>query len=172
MYNHVGFTLRPRLERGVKPESCAATSALLFNEVHSDISPNCHQICRSTHADHFVSHLAYVSNQCVISAFRHRMSLKCLFGWAMSVSSFLVQVTFCPACIVTDYCQLQACMQQQIDVLLSLIDKPGLPAGFFNTCLSLWLLWCFYVTDFLALYMISDVYGYGMLDFEIVMYQL
>ncbi len=137
MYNYVGFTLRPRLERGVKPDSRAATSALLFNEVHSDISPNCHQICRSTHADHFVSHLAYVSNQCVISAFRHRMSLKCLFGWAMSVSSFLVQVTFCPACIVTDYCQLQACMQQQIEVLLSPIDKAGLPAGFFNTCLSL-----------------------------------
>ena len=66
-------------------------------------------------------------NQCVVSAFWHRMSLQCsLFAWAMSVSSFLVWVTFCPACIVTDYCQLQACMQQRIGGLLSVIDIAGL----------------------------------------------
>lgn len=82
-------------------------------------------------------HLAYVSIQCVISAFQHCMSLQSsLFGWAMSVSSFLLS-DLLPACDVTDCCELQACMQQQIGVVLSLTNIAGLSAGYFNMFLSL-----------------------------------
>jgi hypothetical protein len=43
MCNCKGFTLPPRVGRGVKSDSCAATSALLFYEVYSDISLTCYQ---------------------------------------------------------------------------------------------------------------------------------
>ncbi len=82
IYNYVGFTLPPRLGRGVISDSRAVTRIMLFDEVYSDISLNCHQTCRSTHADHFVSHLAYVSNQSVILPFdiACRCNVLCLGG--------------------------------------------------------------------------------------------
>lgn len=83
MCNCEGFTLPPRVGRGVKADSRAATGTLLFHEVYSDISLNCHQICTSSHADHFVSRLAYVSGQCVVSAYHtcHSMSLQAFLVW-------------------------------------------------------------------------------------------
>ncbi len=135
-------------------------------------------IFKSIYADHFVSHLAYAPTHRVRSGFPQHSSqpvtLRRIMWLGIGVCLlFWFKWPFAEFALFRITASFKS-LQQHNSVLLSLTDIVALPAGYFNVFLSLWLLWCFWAPDYVALCMINDIHRYGMpvdFDFEMVMQQ-